>query len=392
MKRTITANKLKIISISIVILIGIIFLIQTYSKALREGGYDFTSYLLSSQALVNCLNPYTTGSQFPYIYPLFLASVLIPLVLIPYKLAVFTWFVINVASMIYSIDYLFRCNDKYNRKFFYGLPLLLLVLLILNVLQNNLLNGQVNLFVLFLSVLYLNYLSKNKLITAAVFLSAAIAIKLVPLIFLLMALRKEKLQVIVYTILFSLIFILFLPMVFTGNSIFEYYEHYVNNFLLGGISRTSGSDEMSFNLSGFLIYLFPGLNGVVWIKYLSALLIVLTVMHIDYRWVKNNFNYSGIHVFSLYAVSILLINTMSETHHLVFILPGLSLLLYELVIKQRFKDFYILITFILFIILFWIGEISKGGPFHFIALVILFFIIILEIKKNNIDDKVTKQI
>ncbi len=83
---------------------------------------------------------------------------------------------------------------------------------------------------------------------------------------------------------------------------------------------------------------------------------------------------------------------MSETHHLVFILPGLSLILYELIIKKRVKELYLLISFIFFIVLFWTGEITRSVPFHFTALIILFTIISLEIKKKNLDDNIANKI
>jgi hypothetical protein len=302
------------------------------------------------------------------------------------------WFIINAASLIYSTNYLFRTYEKYNSSLFYGIPLLLLILLILNILQNNFLNGQVNILVLFFSVLYFYFFSKGKLINASLFLSAAIAIKLVPLIFLLLAFRKEKLPVLFYTSIITLVFIFLLPLIFAGNNLFEYYQYYLSNFLLKSVSSSTGDHKMFYTLSGFLNYIFPSLTGITWLKYISALIIVLLVLHIDYRWVKNNFNVLGIHIFSLYAICILLISPMSETHHLVFILPGLSLILYEIIIRKRFKELYLLITFILFVILLWIGEVTRSVPFHFTALIVLFMIISLEIKKKNFDDKIAKEI
>lgn len=390
--KLIKKNKLQIASIIILLIIFLVLSFQTYNKANRPDGYDFKSYLISSKALWEGSNPYVTGSSFPYIYPLFLTVLLIPLTQISYNISVYIWFIINVVSLIYSIDYLFRNCDKYNRSLFYGIPLLLLFLLTLNILQNNFLNGQVNILVLFFSVLYFYFFSKDKLIIASFFLSAAIAIKLVPLIFLLLVFRKEKISVLFYTAIISSVFIFLLPFVFTGSNLFEYYKYYLDNFLSKSLNNTTGSHDMFYTLNGFLNYILPSLTGFTWIKYISALFIVLLVMSIDYRWVKNNFKVFGIHIFSLYAICILFISPMSETHHLVFILPGLSLILYELIIKKRVKELYLLISFIFFIVLFWTGEITRSVPFHFTALIILFTIISLEIKKKNLDDNIANKI
>lgn len=385
-------NKIQIVSIIILIIITLVLSFQTYNKANRPDGYDFKSYLISSKALWEGSNPYETGSPFPYIYPLFLTVLLIPLTKISYDTNVYIWFIISVVSLMYSIDYLFRNREKYNRSLFFGFPLLLLILLILNVLQNNFLNGQVNLLVLFFSVLYFYFFSKDKLINASLFLSAAIAIKLVPLIFLLLALRKEKFLILLYTTIISAVFIFLLPFIFTGNNLFEYYKYYLDNFLFKSLSNSTGNHEMFYTLNGFLNYIFPNLAGFTWMRYISALFISLLVMYIDYRYVKYNFKVFGIHIFSLYAISILFISPMSETHHLVFILPSLSLILYEIIINKRFKELTLQVMFIFFIILFWTGEITRRVPFHFMALIILFIIISLEIKKKYPNDSIINKI
>ena len=81
------------------IVVGTILLIQTFHKAYRVQGYDFTSYLLSAEALLQQKNPYTLDTVFPYIYPLFLAFTLIPLSVIPYGAANLIWFVLNASAL-----------------------------------------------------------------------------------------------------------------------------------------------------------------------------------------------------------------------------------------------------------------------------------------------------
>ena len=76
--------------------------LQTNGMAFRHGRADLWSYLLSAKALQSGGNPYATASPFPYIYPLFLAFVLVPLAVAPYVLAVWLWFAASVASLVAS--------------------------------------------------------------------------------------------------------------------------------------------------------------------------------------------------------------------------------------------------------------------------------------------------
>ncbi|MGB4850876.1 MAG: hypothetical protein WBQ38_01050, partial [Ignavibacteria bacterium] len=62
----------------------------------RAGNNDFTSYMLSSKALLENTNPYNNGSPFPYVYPLTLAFILIPFTLLPDIPLQILWFILNV--------------------------------------------------------------------------------------------------------------------------------------------------------------------------------------------------------------------------------------------------------------------------------------------------------
>ena len=57
-------------------------------RALRPGGIDLTSYLLSAQALSHGASPYRLPTPFPYLYPPTLAFLLIPLTAVPPFVAV----------------------------------------------------------------------------------------------------------------------------------------------------------------------------------------------------------------------------------------------------------------------------------------------------------------
>jgi len=173
------------ISISISILIVLILFTQMLVRALRGDYNDFTSYLLSADALLKGNNPYETSISFHYIYPLFPAFLLIPFLLTPIWFANIIWFLLNVIFLIYSYLLITKCCADKQLSYYYklGLPFVLLLIILLNVVQNNFLNGQVNIIVLLLCLIFFHYWEKGESIIAALFLAVAISIKLVPLIF-----------------------------------------------------------------------------------------------------------------------------------------------------------------------------------------------------------------
>src|SRR2546425_135045 len=87
----------------LLLILAVVFLAQTHRKAARPGGYDFTSYLQSAQALAAGADPYHTGTPFPYIYPLFLAFLLVPLTYVPSAVAVTLWFALGAACLHISL-------------------------------------------------------------------------------------------------------------------------------------------------------------------------------------------------------------------------------------------------------------------------------------------------
>ena len=111
---------------------------QTWHKAFRADGNDLTSYLLSARALWDGQSPYGLETPFPYLYPLFLAFAIGPLTLLPYGAAVIAWFAASVAALGIVL-----------KRWSHGskLAMAAAVLVTFNIIQNNLLNGQVNFLV-----------------------------------------------------------------------------------------------------------------------------------------------------------------------------------------------------------------------------------------------------
>src|SRR5690606_38645342 len=133
-------------------LVTIFFLIQTYGKAYRDYGYDFTSYLLSSKAFYSGLNPYQTETPFPFIYPLFLCLVLQPLIILPYWLAVFLWFIGSFFAIFFSAFMFLRMLRPTISEKSIIVIFGCLYLLLFPIISNNYLNGQINFFIVLLCV------------------------------------------------------------------------------------------------------------------------------------------------------------------------------------------------------------------------------------------------
>ncbi len=383
-KKFILSRNFKYVSIGFIILLTTVFLIQMFSKAYRGDGIDYTSYLLSSKAFLNGNNPYHTGSPFIYIYPLFLTSVLIPLTVLPYWLSLLIWFFIGVLSFYFSIVIILKLKkDEINigQSQASVLLIFLLVIFLSNILQNNLLNGQINIIVMLLCILFFYFFIENKLIIASAFLAIAISIKIVPVIFLIISFRKKNFPLLLYTFLFVFALCILLPYLINGVNIFEYYHDYLNEFILSKINSNPLITKQSlfFTFYGFIIYLFPSLIKIKLLQTICSFLVIISVAAIYYKSPIVKLERNAPYVMSLLFLSILLINPMSETHHLIFILPAVCLIFSNFIFNQNDKDRKATILLLLFIITFWTGNFLKLGIYYFISLVCLYILLIYNI-------------
>lgn len=150
-------------------LILLIYLIQMFGMSFRANGNDFSSYLISSEAILTGTDLYDTGSPFPFNYPLFLYVALILLTILPYWLSNLLWFAMNVAALYASFSILFKLYLR-SLSFKEIAALFVIPFIILtNVIQNNVPNGQVNFIVLLLCVLFLKYCVQSKRLLASIF-------------------------------------------------------------------------------------------------------------------------------------------------------------------------------------------------------------------------------
>ncbi|WP_187270151.1 glycosyltransferase family 87 protein [Pontibacter qinzhouensis] len=315
--------------LAIVSALSVLFLVQTYRKAYRAIGYDLTSYLLSSEALLAGANPYQTDTVFPYIYPLFLCVAMVPLALVPYWLAVFVWFGMCLGALFYSATLLLRLYNPElpakKRGVLFGVSFLFMYAIF----SSNFLNGQINPIILLLAVLFIYYYLKSDKGKATWFLSAAIIIKLTPAIFLMYLFLKRDFKYLLLVLGQCLVLGLLVPWLFAGNKVWEWYGYYLDIFLkpkLAGQSEDIG--PVPFAVVHFVNYVLPQLPKLVAFA-VSALLVLLPILYVqlvNHEALKKD-KVKNLLLFCLYMLAMLLISPMSEKHHLVHVYPAIMVMI-----------------------------------------------------------------
>lgn len=316
------------------LLIGLLFafnillLFQSYRKAYRPIGYDLSSYLLSAEAFLNGANPYQTNTVFPFIYPLFLCVVLVPLSLLPYWLSVFLWFAANLAALFFSVKIFLRLHygaglSRQRFLLFFSLSFFMLY----EIISNNFLNGQINMLVLFLCIVFLHYYLKQKKGKAGWLLAAAIVIKLTPAILLAYLFFRKDFKSLFLVILQCAVLAVLLPMLFVGSQAFELYDYYFQTFIAARLSPAeTEAGTVSFSLMPVMTARFPQLPSLLAFV-LSSAIVVVPLACLQLFTPTSKKNRKELYLFSLYLLGMLFLSPMSETHHLIHIYPTLLLIM-----------------------------------------------------------------
>lgn len=359
----------QVIPVIILFAIFVILFIQMLSRA---GNNDFTSYILSSKALLEKTNPYDTESVFPYVYPLTLAFLLIPFAYMPVIFLQVAWFMLNVFFLykifVWTFDQLSIKTD--NGKYIF---ILFFVIISLNIFQNNLLNGQINVTVLFLCLLFFVNYKKCNAVSASIFLSVAISIKLVPVFLLLFLFMRKKYKMIMVVMILTVIFIL-LPFVITGEKIITYYEFYFQNFLSSNLSSVYNDEYQSgmfFSFIGLIKYINPILATGLLPTALCTFLVIAIYFFLEKFYIKKNNSL----IYFLYLPGFLLISPVSETHHLIYLSPVIFLLLSDYWRNYSQKNYFD--YFLIFIVLIF-NFLGKKFNYLYFPLIIISCVLFLK--------------
>lgn len=372
--------------LSIAFIMIVVMIVQTYSKAYRENGYDFTSFMLSAEALVLGEDPYSTDTPFTYIYPLFLAFILIPFTMIPYWLSNTLWITLNLVSVGVIAKILNGLSQPFNRIAAGSdlvFPSVVVFLLLFSPIQSNFLNGQVNIVVLLFSVLFFRNYLRGKSLIAGTWLGAAIALKLLPAIFIVFLLLRRQVRVAIYSVSMALLFCL-LPWVITGNRLFEYYRYYAEAFLFGHLfgSQAPHPSGVILNLYSVAGFIYPRLAGGGMIVKLSCTLITLgVIVLIDTNLRSKNRSNNGLGSFSVYLVGAVFMSPISETHHMILLFPAIYILARKYIVEPNWISRQRVVLAISYIVSFNVlGHLMPRTPITFLSIILLLIMLMQSAK------------
>lgn len=353
------------------------FLVQISNNIVKNRMIDFTTYGISTNALINGQSPYDTGSPYRYIYPVFFTFIFIPITVLPYPVQVLLWYFLGLIALYYSLFIpAAKAAPSLGIKTKQDLivPLAALAVFFLPYLQHNFVNGESNAFILLFCVLFFKYFDEGKMIPAALFLALGISIKLVPLIFLPFILYRRRLDCFFLTLLFTVLMLLS-PVLITGNRIFEYYRYYWDNFIMmeTGISAVFQGREMFFTTPKMIGWLFPE-NRISHTALLLAGVFINGIILLSaeiLNTVKKAGKQGDIWLFNIYLIVMLMTMPKSQYHHLIFMSTAAAMLFIKIIYNRKWFNALSFCGLGFFAVLFYAGKIIRSGPYFYLFLLIL---------------------
>jgi hypothetical protein len=342
-----------------------VFLVQAFHNAYRVNGYDFTPRLEAAKALASRANPYALSTPFPLTYPMFICVLLIPLAWLPYWLSNFLWFALSAACLWFSMRFILEIYDPFLTKEVFKKTFIFCFLLLLNLVQNNFVNGQVNFFVLALCVLSLMYLLDKKPVISGWLLAAAISVKLTPLVLAGYLFFKREWTALAWTLVGSLVFILGFPYLVGGSSVLDDYHGYLFNYVIPSFTVVENQLSETYQFKSYLHWICPFLNGIT-LSIVSDLLTLAPLVFLQARAVSVDSKRVQTLIFSAYLTLSLWLSPISETHHLAALFPTIFILTYHLLFEKKGSVMQRLIPLAWICLFIWLGKISF--VFYFLAI------------------------
>ena len=171
----------------------------------------------------------------------------------------------------------------------------------------------------------------------------------------------------------TVLFIAFclLPVITLGGDLFDIYGDYIRDFIFGKFSGGETEQLQYFTLHGFLSQIVPALVSIQGVKLASAAVIALSVGAVDLIAIRRNGRVAGLWTCHLYFMAILFISPLSETHHMVYLLPAFALMLVKLLHDTDLSVLTYGLLLSAFVICFYVGR-AVEGPFFFVGILLLF--------------------
>ncbi len=375
----------------------VLFFYQHIRNINKFADTDLTSYIRASIWFFSGENPYQDVVR-RFIYPQFLL-----LVLVPFHSVLTNPFLRGVTAFVWGLGlYLsFFLTLAASWKHLYGYKsfgeslkrnitaIALMVVMTHPLLQDEFLNGQVNLFVMGATAAFFFYLEKNKLFWAALFLAIATSIKIAPGFCLLYLLFTKQFKVLLYYVPLVFIFVFGLPYIVNNNS-FEYYRYFVTDVM----PNITGSDFeggfKSFSIISTLSYLFK-IHWYPPLKILAVAMLSLGLFAPVFRLAFKDFRNKSFQfrfvTFGAIIAILPLTFPMSEPHHLLLqIIPFISIIAYWRQIWESGRKIYrdnLSLIFIVCMLGYQIGHGLKETPIRLSSLIGVYIGMILLMQKSK---------
>lgn len=343
---------------------GVVWCSQAVRKAERRTGNDLVGYLEASRALYAGADPYHLPDRFPYIYPLFLAAAIRPLASVPLPAASVAWFALQAACLWYVL----RTAGAHAGIGEADLPVAAAAIVAVfgDVVQNEFLNGQVNVIVLALAVSAI-HLTDRRPRAAALLLGVAIALKLTPALFLLYWTLERRFRIVLESVLWATVLIAS-PWLIVGDRLWVLYDSYVREFIF---DRTASADPHAeaifftpYGLWGWLTSSAPGRVVIIGSSLaVIAALVIWKLRAVPARaatWRRSDA--------WIFAAATPLLSPMSEVHHLTSLLPAATI--DAAAVRRRPGGLFWAAT-LMFVVFIWVGWADRTGPWYFLSVLCL---------------------
>lgn len=371
-------RRVQVLAVFLLAALAAVFWVQTYHKANRPIGYDVHAYLDSATAMASGENPYRVDRPIWCLYPPFFAVAAIPLTWLPEPVVHGTWFLVNVAALLLTMRLVVTHSASFtgiawNRSAI--VPSAAVVLILLGPIQNHLLNGQCNLLILLICLAFWLAHERGRPASGGFYLALGASLKLVPAIFAPLLIIRRSWRALAWTTGFSVLFGL-LPGLFLGSRLVDVYRFYFDVVLLGE-ARSGAFSSMhphDFTAAGFLSWLLPLWSGSLAIRIAGAAMVVVPLLVVDARRRRSNPDQTaseaigqGLWILSGFLAAILLISPMSETHHLVYLLPAVSIITLKAVGQPAWCTRWRVAAMALMVCLLYTGK-GLEAPLQFAAI------------------------
>ncbi|OGH09870.1 MAG: hypothetical protein A2152_02200 [Candidatus Levybacteria bacterium RBG_16_35_6] len=293
---------------------------------------DFTAYYYNPQMAFSGQNPYLGGINLytSTTYPPFSFLFFYPFSFLNISLSGKLFTLCSISLFFASIYLIFRIGKVRTKSY-----LFLFVLGLFSIyfpVKFTLGMGQINIFILFLIVLFL-YFYKKSVFLSGFFLSLSFLTKLFPILLFLYLLMRKKFKILVYSLLIIMIFIAFSFLLVPKEVNLYFYQKILTSFF-----NSWPSDYYNQSITGVLSRGFTDNNTRILLKILFSVVFLGASFVVLLKRKTKDIN---LETGYLIIVS-LLINPFSWQHHFVWLVLPLLLTLF-LLLKSKSSLFLVLL-------------------------------------------------